>query len=80
MTDYILIFEALNVHGQTFQGKQVFEGLNSYYVDWNAHHLDPLTHMMDYIGQISSPNNIQISNICVYNINDIPLDDQFLQK
>lgn len=80
MTDYLLIFEAANVHLQTFQGSQVFEGLNSYYVDWNPHNLDPLTHMMEFIGQISNPNNIQISNICVYNINDIPLDDSLLQK
>jgi len=80
MTDYLLIFDACNVHGQMFQGRQVFEGLNSYYVDWNPHNLDPLTHMMEFIGQISKPNNIQISNICVYNINDIPLDDSLIQK
>jgi len=80
MTDYLLIFKAHNVHGQTFQDKQVFEGLNSYYVDWNPHLLDPLTHMMEFIGQIVNPNNIQISNICVYNINDIPLDDSLIPK
>ena len=74
MTDFILIFEACNVHGQTFQDKKVFEGLNYYYVNWNENCLDPLTHMMEYIGQISNPNNIQISNICVYKVNDFPLD------